>query len=163
MNEQTIRGPVWRVLEIIQSLKPKKVLLGNFENLPIFIILVDGTHCETYKVYSHKSHSPGVAYETGRCVFENRLVWINGPCDASIHDITIFRNKDDPENSLKNAIPEGKRAIKDLGYRGEMDTKTAPPNSKDSKELKMFKNRARARHDNFNAHLKAFKILSETL
>ncbi len=131
-------------------------------------------HCKTYearknptaKVYSHKSHGPALAYELGIAVFENRLVWINGPFDASTHDITMFRNEnpsdDDPVESLKQVMPPGKRAITDGGYRGEMNDHTAPPSNKDSREVKKFKNRVRARHENFNARIKAFKILSET-
>ncbi|KAG7362923.1 hypothetical protein IV203_026283 [Nitzschia inconspicua] len=58
----------------------------------------------------------------------------------------MFRNPDDPENSLKAKIPEGKKAIADKGYLGEQHTKIAPPSQYDSRELAEFKNRARARH-----------------
>ncbi|KAG7366464.1 hypothetical protein IV203_029134 [Nitzschia inconspicua] len=77
-----------------------------------------GTENPTAKVYSHKSHGPAVAYELGISIFENRLVWINGPFDASVHNITMFRNPDDPENRLKAKIPEVKKAIADKGYLG---------------------------------------------
>ena len=73
-------------------------------------------------------------------MYESRLVWINGPFDASVHDITIFRNPDDPDNSLKNAIPEGKLVVADSGYRGEKQ-KVATSHASDSKELTTFKNR----------------------
>ena len=170
LNEKTIRAYVWKTLSLVHRLKEKKVLFGKFEKDPIFIISVDGVHCRTYEarkkptadVYSHKSHGPAVSYELGIAVFENRLVWINGPFDASVHDVTIFRNVDDPENSLKHKIPEGKKAIVDKAYCGEKNNKAAPPSEYDSKELRTFKNRVRARHENFNARLKAFKILSTT-
>ncbi|KAG7360717.1 hypothetical protein IV203_035816 [Nitzschia inconspicua] len=106
---------------------------------------LQGTENPTAKVYSHKSHGPAVAYELGISIFENGLVWINGPFDASVHDITMFRNPDDPENRLKVKIPEGKKAIADKGYLGEQHTKIAPPSQYDSRELAEFKNRARAR------------------
>ena len=78
-----------------------QVVLGNFERDDVvFLISVDGVHCKTYearkcptaKVYSHKSKGPALAYELALSVYENRLVWINGPFDASVHDITMFRN-----------------------------------------------------------------------
>ena len=170
MTETTIRKHTWNVASKIQALKEEKVVFGEFKDDPIFIISVDGVHCKTYearknptaKVYSHKTHGPGLAYELGIAVFESRLVWINGPFDASVHDITMFRNENDPDNSLKNAIPDGKRAIADNGYRGERQSKTAPPNQSDSQALKDLKNRARARHEAFNARIKSFYVLSTT-
>ena len=95
MSELSIRRIIWKVAAQIQELKQEKVMFGNFENDPIFIVSVDGVHCKTYearknptaKVYSHKYHGPGVAYEIGLAIFENRLVWINGPFGASVHDI----------------------------------------------------------------------------
>ncbi|KAG7365076.1 DDE superfamily endonuclease [Nitzschia inconspicua] len=169
MAEPTIRKHIWRVAELKQSLKEEKVVFGDFKNDPIFIISVDGVHCRTFearkkptgKVYSHKSHGPGLAYELGIAVYESRLVWINGPFDASVHDIMMFRNPDDPDSSLKETIPDGKRAIADNGYRGERQSKTAPPNRLDS-QLKDLKNRARARHEAFNGRIKSFFILSST-
>ena len=67
----------------------------------------------------------------------------------------------DPQESLMQAMPVGKLAIADHGYRGEKNH-TATPSDKDSIEVKRFKNRVRARHESFNARIKAFKILSET-
>jgi hypothetical protein len=84
----------------IESLSPQ-VVFGNFDQEEtVFLISVDGVHCKTYEarkqptasVYSHKSHGPALAYELALSVFENRLVWINGPFNASTHDITMFRN-----------------------------------------------------------------------
>ncbi|KAG7357181.1 hypothetical protein IV203_001869 [Nitzschia inconspicua] len=74
----------------------------------------------------------------------------------------MFRNPDDPENSLKAKIPEGKKAIADKGYLGEQHTTIAPPSQYDSRELAEFKNRASERHENFNARKKSFNVLSNT-
>ena len=70
--------------------------------------------------------------------------------------------EEDPKFSLKRAMPAGKLAITDCGYRGEKMHHTAPPQANDSKEVKQFKNRVRARHESFNGRIKEFKILSGT-
>jgi hypothetical protein len=153
MSQFSIRGHVWKSPHSIHRLREKKVVFGEFINDPIFLISVDEVHCRTYearknpsaKVYSHKTHGPAVSYERGIAVFESRLVWINGPLGASVHDVTMFRNPDDPLNGLKQKIPEGKKAIVDKAYSGEKPGKAAPPNQYDSIELSEFKNRVRAR------------------
>jgi hypothetical protein len=76
-------------------------VFGDFKYDAIFLISVDGVHCRTYEarkkptasIYSHKYQGPALSYELGISVFEDRLVWINGPFDASTHDITMFRNE----------------------------------------------------------------------
>jgi hypothetical protein len=167
-HEDTIRRWTWFYLEKIQALKAEKIVLGEFEHDTIYIVSVDGVHCRTYearknptaKVYSHKNHGPAVAYELGVAIYEDRLVWMNGPFDASTHDITMFRNEHDPNNSLKANMPEGKRGIGDSAYRGEPKYMTAH-REKHGKELRKFINRVRARHENFNARIKSFRILAE--
>ena len=105
--------------------------------------------------YSHKLNKPGLAYEIGLELFESRVAWINGPYKAGESDLTIFRKED----GLKSKLPLGKLLIADKGYNNEAQIST--PNPFDSKELKEFKSRARARHENFNARIKEFRILSE--
>jgi hypothetical protein len=125
---------------------------------------VDGVHCRTgecrknptSKRYSHKFGGPGLAYELGISIRENRLVWINGPFLPSTHDITIFRKP----HGLMSKIPDGKRAIGDGGYKGE-PSKVATKNHLDSEEVAKFKNRVRARHETFNGRIKFFKVLDE--
>jgi hypothetical protein len=147
-----------------------QIFLGDFEHDTIYIVSVDGTHCRTYearknptaKVYSHKTHGPAVAYELGLAIYEDRLVWMNGPFDASTHDITIFRGEADDitDSGLKDNFPVGKRLIGDSGYKGEPNLITAH-NDNHSKELTNFINRVRARHENFNARIKSYRCLSE--
>ena len=71
-------------------------------NLPVFLLTVDGIHCRIEEpqhptkskdrsYYSHKFKTAGVDYEIGSSVYDNRLVWMNGPMRASRHDITVFR------------------------------------------------------------------------
>ena len=95
-------------------------------------------------------------YELGISIRENLLVWINGPFLPSTHDITIFRKP----HGLMSKIPDGKRAIGDSGYKGE-PSKVATKNHLDSEEVAKFKNRVRARHENFNGRIKFDKVLDE--
>ena len=122
---------------------------------------VDGVHFRTYesrkkptaKVYSHKSNGPAMTYEIAIAIHESRVLAINGPFDASKPDITIFREE------LSDAMPEGKRGIGDSGYQGE-PTKLTIHRTAHSKEMTNFINRSQARHENFNARIKNFNILS---
>jgi len=125
---------------------------------------VDGVHCRVNEpsnprysknpeFYSHKFKHSALDYEIGLSIFENKVVWINGPFPASMHDITVFRSK------LKSMIPDGKKVIADNGYNGEQCI--SAPNSHDPPELRKFKSRARARHESFNSRLKNFKVLDE--
>jgi hypothetical protein len=142
--------------------------MGNFEHDTVFVISVDGVHCKTYearkhpsaKVYSHKNHGPAVAYELGIAIYEDRLVWIKGPFDASTHDITMFRNEDEDGENLKSKMPTGKRGIGDSAYKGEPDHMTTHRDNH-SKDVRKFINRVRARHENFNARIKNYRILAD--
>ena len=135
---------------------------GGFDDEEVFIISVDGIHCEIQEVrkdpgakwYSHKSNSAGVSYELGIAIRSNRIVWINGPFPASHHDITIFRSPD----GLKGKIPENKRAIADSGYKGE-PSKIAITRDGDSAEMKKFKARVKSRHETCNSRLKCFNVV----
>ncbi len=82
-------------------------------------------------------------------------MWICGPFPASRPDINIFR-----EEGLEDAIPEGKLAIGDSAYAAS-SRKVSVIHDSDSEKLKAFKNRARARQENFNERLKRFKILGQ--
>jgi hypothetical protein len=79
---------------------------------------------------------------------------MSGPFLASVHDVTIFRKP----GGLMSKIPPGKKAIGDSGYKGEPD-KVSVHNTLDSQEVTRFKNRVRARHENFNGRIKSFHIL----
>ena len=85
----------------IQLLKKKKIRVGKFENETTFVFSVDGVHCHTResrknptaKVYSHKFHGPGIAYEVGIAIYEDRVLWIKGPFYASTHDKRCLKAK----------------------------------------------------------------------
>lgn len=175
VSEKTARKWGWFYSKKIQALKAQKIVWPDHWNeghpqlhdddTPIFLVSVDGVHCTTNepihptlaknpKFYSHKHNQAALTYELGVSVYENKLVWIKGPKPASKHDITVFRE------GLMHKIPSGKRAIGDNGYRGEPNT-ISTPRSRDPKELRRFKSRARARHESFNGRIKNFKCLAE--
>jgi hypothetical protein len=138
------------------------------EDIPVFLLTVDGVHCQIHEprhptlskdrsYYSHKFHRAALNYELGISVYDNALVWLNGPTKASKHDLGIFKSP----NGLKATIPEGKMAIADRGYRGkELTAVLSTPNSCDPAEVRKMKSRARARHESFNAKIKNFGVLA---
>lgn len=106
------------------------------------------------KFYSHKFKQAGLLYELACSIYENKLVWMRGPFNASRHDITQFRSE------LLAKIPVGKKGVGDNGYRGEPNA-LSTPNSQDPPELRKFKSRARARQESFNARIKVFQCLDQ--
>ena len=58
---------------------------------------------------------------------------MKGPVKAGTSDLTIYKS------GLKDKIPAGKKAVTDNGYRNKSDSKLAPPNSHDAKELRTSK------------------------
>jgi len=74
---------------------------NNQEDYEVFILTVDGVHCPTQepkhptlsknsKFYLHKFKQATLAYEIGLSVFKNRVLWMNGPFPAAMHNVTIF-------------------------------------------------------------------------
>lgn len=131
----------------------------------VFILSVDGVHCKiceprtepSSQWYSHKSNGAGLTYELGIAIFHNQLCWINGPFQAATNDMAVFRKPD----GLQTRIPRGKKVVADEGYTGE-PWMLSTRNPLDSKLLKDFKRRTKARHESFNSRLKRFAILSGT-
>ena len=102
-------------------------------------------------------NGPGLSHELGISIFRNQIFWINGPFPAGQNDISLLKKPD----GLLTKIPEGKLAVADKGYRGVPHAFTTR-NALDSKSVKHFKSRVKARHETCNGRLKRFKILSET-
>jgi hypothetical protein len=92
-------------------------------------------------------------YEIAISVYESNIVWVNGPFQASKNDVLIYTN-----DGLQAMIPDGCRAIADGAYSGA--EKAATRNKLDSKEVRHFKRRVRARHENVNARIKSFHVTS---
>ena len=138
------------------------------EDIPVFLLTVNSVHCRIHEpkhptkskdqsYYSHKFKQSGLNYELRISVYDNALVWLNGPFKASQHDLTIFRSA----NGLKEMIPEGRKVIADNGYTSAQEHILSTPNSNDPREVRKFKSRARARHESFNGKIKNFRSLAE--
>ena len=128
-----------------------------------FLMTIDGTCCPIWepKPFSKDNAcfkfgmKPGVNYELGVSLYEPKLIWINGPMQPGVKtNLMVFQEK------LKAELPVGTKAIADGIYVSEPEH-VSTKNDLDSKEVRKFKNRALARHENFNQRLKCYKILSE--
>ena len=107
------------------------------------------------KLFDRKGGKAGLTYEIALHLWENRVVWINGPFPPNDGgDRAIF-----VEEGLQAAIPEGKKGIADKIYKG--CDKVALHNSLDCYEVRLFKRRARARQESINARLKNFGVLKQ--
>ena len=128
---------------------------------------MDGTHCPCWepqhptlpfdsKFYSNKHKGAGLTYEIGLAIHENRVFWVAGPYPAGHNDKLMF-----VKSGLQaRTVSLGKRLIADSGYAG-MDGICLPMSKYDSPAVNMYKRRARARHETFNARLKNFGILKQ--
>lgn len=153
---------IWDYVKLLQSLKATKIKLENaIESDKILALTVDGVHFRTREIrkepssswYSHKHKGPGLTYELGIAIWENKLVWINGPFKAGKNDIGMFRSDD----GLESRIPDNMLALGDSAYKSSK--KATYKKRSDSKDLHDFKNRALARHETFNGKIKTFRCL----
>jgi hypothetical protein len=166
LSDSTLRLNGWDMLLRLQALKSEKIVwptAGEIGN-NVWIGSVDGTHIKTQepnhptypkdkKAFSYKNHSAGFSYEIVVSLWESKIIWINGPFKASVHDNTIF--------SLPGGLKEkleatGLRVIADSGYGG-YDHVVSRLNSMDSKEVSKFKVRARMRQEAVNAKIKTLR------
>jgi DDE superfamily endonuclease len=136
---------------------------ANFSK-DVFIVSVDGTHCAINEpnhpelsqdpaYFSHKLHGAALSYEIALSLWEDKIVWINGPFPAGTSDSSIFQY-----GGLKDMIPAGKRAVGDKGYVG-MSQVVTTRNRFDQPFVREFKSRARARQESINQRIKNFQIL----
>lgn len=126
-------------------------------------VTFDGTDCRVYEVdgwpvrkiwYSHKFAAAGVRYEVGVCIATGEIVWINGPFKCGTWpDINIYRLK------AKKSLSAGEMVVADKGYRGDptVRTKYSAVSKTDQRAMK----KALTRHENVNADLKSFGVLSQ--
>jgi DDE superfamily endonuclease len=162
-----ISRKVWEYVGRLQAMKAVKIVWPDeLNDQDIWVLTVDGTHCwikepshpefsQDKSKFSHKLNKAGKSYELGISL-NGGLIWMNGPFDAGTNDIQIFRKP----NGLKQRLESlGKKAIGDLGYRGEPNT-VSFPNPVDSKRVDRFKSRALKRHENFNCMTKVFEVLA---
>lgn len=150
----------------MQALKSQKIVWPNSFSTDEWGLTVDGTHCwirepghpefsYNPKTYSHKFAKAGLDYELGISLFENQLIWMNGPFEAGNNDMSVFL-----ERGLKAKLEESNiKAIGDSGYTGYPNL-ISFPNSEDSEKVKKFKSQALKRHEKFNGMIKTFDCIS---
>lgn len=177
IGEKETRGePLWCWVRKIQALLPTKIKFidrwddENDDRCELFIIGVDGTDCRIWErphdvfpvdrqLMSHKFNHAALKYEIGVAIYEDKIVWVNGPFKGGRHDLTIFR-----EDGLKETMPEGKIAILDRGYKSSRPDEVnvlATPQIGDDPQMHRFMSRVRCRTETVMGRLKAFKCLSE--
>ena len=164
--DKKLREHGWDMLLRLQALKTAKIVWPTAAEIGnnIFIGSVDGTHVEIEEpnhpvfpkdktAFSYKNHSAGLAYEIVVSLSESRIIWINGPFPASMHDSKIFNSPGGLRARLEGT---GLRLIGDSGYQGNDDI-VSRLNSMDSQEVSKFKTRARLRHEAVNAKIKTLR------
>jgi len=169
LNEKTVRSKAWKYAKAIRALMAAKITWPDnmHEWNSIFCFTLDTVHSPVMEPRlepdarwrSPKFNGPGFSYELALAIDEDKCIWRNGPKMAGTSDYDIFAEA----QGLREKIPAGKKGIADRGYRTELnkaDVKLGIRNRLDTAEVKAFKRRVRARHENFNARIKNFAILS---
>jgi hypothetical protein len=186
-SDTTVRKNNWLFANKLQAMLPQRVVWPeewmepNTNDTPIFLVSVDGIHCRVFepqngtysknpKYYSHKFNQSALCYEVAISVFDNQVVWVNGPFRGGKGDREIFRkpeegDDDEPDlnrKALQEMIVDGKKVIADAAYQAKDLTMITTVRDGHSKETAKFISRAKVRQEHFNAKLKNFNILSET-
>jgi DDE superfamily endonuclease len=133
------------------------------DNEAIIFATIDGVYCRIFeqrkdpgsKWYSWKHNGPGLTYELCVDIHRQKLLWIGGPRPAGTPDIALCK-----ETGVLEKIPAGRKIIGDKGYRGVPD-KITTPTGDESNNVKIFKGRARARHETINKRIKSFGIIRQ--
>ena len=173
LSEKSVRKWSWYYVKKICALKKEKIVwpknIREGEGI-VFVCTVDGAHFRVLepghptkpknkKWFSHKFEMAGCTYEIAISVFENKVLWINGPFKAGKGDLAMFGE----ENGLHSMIPAGKKVIADNVYIcQQFKNLVSTSSSADPKELRRLKARAKARHETFNKRMKVFGCLSQT-
>ena len=165
--DRVLRDNGWDLLLRLQALKATKIVWPTAAEIGdnVWIGTVDGTHVKTQepnhpdfpkdsKAFSYKNSAAGVSYEIVVLLWESRIIWINGPFLASVHDSTIFAMSGGLKEKLEAT---GLRVIADRGYGGFSDTVTTM-NSHDPPEVSKLKTRARLRQESVNAKIKTLRV-----
>lgn len=150
-----LRDTTWQYVELIQKPKSKKIVWVH-EDRDIWVGTVDGTHVKSQepahptlpkdeKAFSYKDHAAGYSYELALSLHESRIIWMNGPFKASVHDAKIFAGAGGLAAKLRSI---GKKMIAGSGYQG-FDDCISRMHSLDSKRVAKFKMRARCRQVRF--------------
>jgi DDE superfamily endonuclease len=159
----------WRFVQWLASLKDWKIKCPT--EWPVKLgATCDGTHARINeprdpdmrrnpKNYSYKHNFAGLNYQIVLATWTNRVLYANAGDPSSVHDMTAIRAE------FVDMVPKGCRVIADSGYAGKTEKEKkifAIRNHLDDDDVSLFKARARARQEQFNARLKSYKCLSGT-
>lgn len=168
-SPKTLRRWCWCCVRRMQALKADKIKFPTDAEMADddWIMTVDGVHCainepshlvfsKDKKCHSHKKKRAGLCCELGVSLFENRLMWLNGPFPAGGNDNGNFK-----QGGLKQKLMStGKRALADKIHNGHPE-EVSTFNAFDDPAVKAFKSRAQMRHEQFNGMLREFASLDD--
>ncbi|KAL7490441.1 hypothetical protein ACHAWT_000030 [Skeletonema menzelii] len=156
------------------SLKEGKIRLDRFNDETIIVFSIDACHFMVDEMaldpstrwYDFKKGGAGLKYEVALSIHTNEIMWIRGPLEASIHDISMFRGyttKDKKKNKVDkdafiNYVPAGKKGVGDSGYSGEPN-KIVTTRKGQSVEMKRWLGRVKSRQETFFSRMKSFNIM----
>ena len=172
--DKTASKYVWKMVFRVRDMMPYKIMMPAFLNpdldptkpQTIYCYGVDGVHCpiqerqteEYFKdttYWSHKTNSPGLAYEVASNIYEQEIVSVRGPYPAGTSDETIFKKP----GGLRDQIPEGKKAVADGGYK-RCGPKVSISTSLDDPRVARFKRRVKCCQETINGRMKKFAVLT---
>jgi DDE superfamily endonuclease len=168
--DRLLRDNGWDMMKRLQALKATKIVWPTEAEIgdQVFIGSIDGTHVKTNepnhpdfpkntKAFSYKNKAAGLSYEIVLSLSSSKIIWMNGPFLASVHDAKIFKSPGGLKAKLQGT---GLRLIADSGYGGKAHHQyISQLSSHDSPEVTNFKVRARMRHEGCNGRLKTFRII----
>ena len=160
MCEYNARGkPLWKWVKKIAALKKKVIVWDEKKMNPndaIMCITIDGTDKRTYEkkhptlpidkgIFTKKHNHGGLKYQIVLSLNTSDCIHVYGPRRGGENDKTMLEN-----SGVLDKLKNGKLAIVDGGYVNFKNKgKLSWPNPHDSKDVKKFKARARARHETF--------------
>lgn len=162
LNEKYASRYCWEWISRIQGLASQKIKLPE-NHVDTFVMSLDGTDSWTQERqhptfnrdearFSKKFDHAGLSYLLGISL-TGGLICMYGPFKAGTNDIKKYR-----QCGLKDWLTSlKKRAIGDLGFRGEPAT-ISIQNVHDSGAVAAFKSRALKRHESFNKLIKDYEI-----
>lgn len=167
----------WKWIEKMSALSQDKIKWDerfDDQNFAFFFASIDGIDFKIWEkpsdrynidkgLCSFKSKHAAYRYLIVVSLWDSKCVFLHGPVKAGeVTDLDHWRL------ALKDRMrqmPAGKMLIADKGYQtSEVDEVGlfAYPNNRDEEDLRVFKTRARQRHETFNGRLVHYKILQDT-